>query len=38
MANWWLQIALKPLHRSIFRFLRTLETDGTFNQEAPIDR
>jgi len=38
MANWWLQIALKPLHKSIFSFLRTLETDGTFNQEAPIDR
>lgn len=36
MTNWWIQCALKPLHNSIFRFLKNLQTDGTFNQMAPI--
>jgi len=38
LANWWVQLCLYPLHKSVFRFLKTLETDGTFNQHAPIDR
>ena len=38
LTNWWIQLCLKPLHESIFRFLKTLPTDGTFNQDAPITR
>lgn len=38
MANWWIQLCLKPLHERLFSFLRTLDTDGTFNQHAPIHR
>ena len=36
MTNWWIQIALYPLHNSIFDFLRKLPTDGTFDQHKPI--
>lgn len=36
ITNWWTQIALYPLHKEIFRFLRRLPTDGTFDQLAPI--
>jgi hypothetical protein len=36
ITNWWIQLALKPLHDSIFSFLKTLDTDGTFDQEAPL--
>lgn len=38
MTNWWIQIALYPLHKSIFDLLRTLPTDGTFDQHKPIER
>jgi len=37
ITNWWIQLCLKPLHDSIFRSLRPLETDGTFDQAAPLD-
>jgi len=37
ITNWWLQLCLKPLHDSIFRFLETIPQDGTFNQTAPLD-
>jgi hypothetical protein len=36
MTNYWIQICLYPLHKAIFRFLKTLGTDGTFDQLAPI--
>lgn len=38
MVNWWIQLSLLGLHNSIFDWLRTLETDGTFNQSAPLQR
>jgi hypothetical protein len=38
LTNYWTQLCLKPLHNSIFEFLKSLETDGTFNQDAPITR
>lgn len=38
ITNWWIQFALKPLHDALFDLLRRIETDGTFNQEAPLDR
>jgi len=38
ITNWWIQLCLLPLHESIFRFLSSLETDGTFNQSKPLDR
>lgn len=37
ITNWWIQLCLKPLHESIFRFLKTIPQDGTFNQIAPLD-
>jgi len=38
VTNWWIQLAFKPLHDSLFSLLRKLETDGTFDQEAPLNR
>jgi len=38
LTNWWIQLCLLPLHESIFRFLRSIPMDGTFNQIAPIQR
>lgn len=38
LANWWIQLSLLPLHKSIFRLLKTKECDGTFNQLAPLKR
>jgi hypothetical protein len=37
ITNWWIQLALKPLHNSIFDSLRRISTDGTFNQVKPLD-
>jgi hypothetical protein len=36
MTNYWIQIGLYPLHKGIFSFLKTLKTDGTFDQRAPV--
>jgi hypothetical protein len=36
ITNYWLQLALKPLHDSIFRLLRTIEEDGTFDQTKKL--
>lgn len=36
IANWWIQLFLKPLHHSIYRWLRGIRQDGTFNQTAPL--
>lgn len=38
MANWWVQLVLRPLHKSLFRALKNLPTDGTFDQAAPLER
>jgi len=38
IVNWWVQLSLLGLHKSIFRFLETIEEDGTFNQTAPLDK
>jgi hypothetical protein len=38
MTNWWVQLCLKPLHKRLFSFLETLDTDGTFNQFKPVER
>jgi hypothetical protein len=32
-TNWWLQSCFKGLHDSIFANLKTLQTDGTFDQQ-----
>jgi hypothetical protein len=37
ITNWWIQLALKPLHNSIFDSLRRISTDGTFDQIKPLD-
>lgn len=29
---------LSPLHHDLFSLLKTIITDGTFNQTAPLDR
>jgi GR25 family glycosyltransferase involved in LPS biosynthesis len=36
MSNYWIQIALYPLHKSIMDLLKDLPTDGTFDQLAPV--
>jgi len=36
ITNWWIQVALKPLHESLFDFLRTVPMDGTFEQDKPL--
>jgi len=39
ITNWWIQLALKPLHDSIFSALRKVShIDGTFDQTAPLLR
>jgi hypothetical protein len=38
MADPITQWLLRPLHVQIFKFLKTLKTDGTFNQLAPLKR
>jgi hypothetical protein len=34
ITNW----VLRPLHDSIFSYLRSIKQDGTFDQMAPVDR
>lgn len=37
ITNWWIQLALKPLHTEIFHLLKRLShVDGTFDQQSPI--
>lgn len=38
LLDYWSQAALKPLHSFIFELLRTIPTDGTFDQLAPVNR
>jgi len=37
ITNWWIQLVLEPLHRGIFKILRELPQDGTFDQDRPFD-
>lgn len=34
----WTQSLFEPLHRALFKFLRSLPNDGTFDQNAAFDR
>jgi hypothetical protein len=36
LCNYYIQIGLYPIHKEIFSQLRSLETDGTFDQEKPL--
>lgn len=36
ITNYWVQVALYPLHKEIFKFLGKLPTDGTYNQLGPV--
>jgi len=38
ITNWWIQLALLPLHNAIFSYLSSLETDGTFDQDGALKR
>lgn len=39
ITNWWIQLALKPLHDSIFSSLKHIShIDGTFDQGGPLLR
>lgn len=33
-----MQLSLFPLHKALFRILKRLEVDGTFDQHAPFER
>jgi hypothetical protein len=37
-TNWWIQSAFHGLHQNIFKALKTLPTDGTFDQDGAFDR
>jgi len=37
ITNWWIQLALRPLHDSIFKSLSTIPQDGTFDQDGVLD-
>jgi hypothetical protein len=36
ITNWWIQMAFLPLHNTIFDYLRTLNCDGTFDQDGAL--
>jgi hypothetical protein len=38
MVDYLTQVALKPLHKVIFKVLSPIRQDGTFDQEAPLRR
>jgi len=38
MTNYWVQMALWPIHNSIFKYLKCIPSDGTFNQLAPVKK
>lgn len=38
IANYWTQMALRPLHDYIFSWQRTQDTDGTFDQQGALTR
>lgn len=38
ITNYWIQVALKPLHDSVMELLKKVPTDGTFDQEGVVNR
>jgi hypothetical protein len=38
IMDYWTQMALSPLHDTIFHFLSKIEADGTFDQDAAVER
>lgn len=38
ITNFWIQLALKPLHDAIFKYLSSVEEDGTFDQDNALKR
>jgi hypothetical protein len=36
MVDYWTQVALKPLHDTIFDLLKGIPSDGTFDQHKPV--
>jgi hypothetical protein len=36
ITDWWTQVLLKPLHTAIYRFLDSLESDGTRDQQKVV--
>jgi len=37
ITNWWIQAAFKPLHDDLFKILKDIPEDGTFDQDKPLD-
>jgi hypothetical protein len=37
IADWWTQLVFRPYHSSLFRTLKDIEQDGTFDQWAPVE-
>lgn len=37
ISNYWVQCLLKPIHNFIFRLLKGIEEDGTFDQLKPLN-
>lgn len=38
ICDWWSQTLMRPLHDQVFRYLRTLDTDGTYDQDKQRNR
>jgi len=38
VTNYWVQVALFPLHKALFQLLKMIPMDGTHNQTEPLDR
>jgi len=38
ITNYWVQVALFPLHKALFRLLKMIPMDGTHNQTEPLDQ
>jgi hypothetical protein len=38
MVDIWTQSILKPMHDQLFRLLKSLPNDGTFDQQAAVKR
>lgn len=36
ITNYWIQLSLYPLHKSIFQLLSRIKMDGTFDQRKPL--
>lgn len=38
ITNWWIQLVLKPLHDEVFKILKKVPQDGTFDQTLPLHK